>query len=74
MEEMIVQSQKNMSEEMNFTFFGEQAANQAGHVANMTNQLRTVLFDVRVEAMAFQVRSQNNPKQNKSLKELHFIE
>ncbi len=40
---------------MNFTFLGENACNEAGHSANMTNQLKLVLYEVRTEAMAYQV-------------------
>ena len=27
--------------------------NEAGHVANMTNQLRAILYDVRMETMGY---------------------
>ncbi len=54
MDRQITAAQIRMSDEMNFTFLGSGAANEAGHVANMTNQLRMVLFDIRTTALAFQ--------------------
>ena len=54
MTEEIVQAQKRMSEINKFTFEGDGAANEAGHVANMVNQLRMVLFDIRTECLGYQ--------------------
>ena len=50
----IVDAQKKMSEKNNFTFDGDGAANEAGHVANMVNQLRMVLCDIRTECLGCQ--------------------
>ena len=43
-----------MALEFNFSFLGENAANEAGHVANMTNQLRVILQAIRIEALNYQ--------------------
>ena len=54
MGQQILLAQKRMANENNFTFLGEDAANEAGHIANMTNQLRLVLHYIRLEAAGFQ--------------------
>ena len=54
MKDEIVEAQKRMSEKNNFTFYGDGAANEAGHVANMVNQLRMVLNDIRTECLGYQ--------------------
>ena len=54
MTDEIVQAQKRMSEKNKFTFDGDGAANEAGHVANMVNQLRMVLYDIRTECLGYQ--------------------
>ncbi len=54
MEQEIIESQKRMAEELHFTFLGDGAANEAGHVANMTNQLKVLLFDIRMETLGYQ--------------------
>ena len=54
MERQITAAKIRMTDEMKFTFLGRNAANEAGHVANMSNQLRTVLFDIRTMALSFQ--------------------
>lgn len=54
MTDEIVQAQKRMSEKNRFTFEGDGAANEAGHVANMANQLRMVLYDIRTECLGYQ--------------------
>lgn len=43
-----------VSNDNNFEFFGKNIANEAGHIANMTNQLRAVLFDVRTKVLGYQ--------------------
>lgn len=53
MTEQILTVQKKVAEENNFTFSGESAINEAGHVANMTNQLRAILYDIRMETMGY---------------------
>lgn len=49
-------AQRRVSETNNFTFVGEDQvkANEAGHIANVTNQLRGVLLEVRVLAFGYQ--------------------
>jgi len=56
MTDQIVEAQKRVSAHNNFTFMGDHAsiANQSGHIASLTNQLRAVLFDVRTMALAHQ--------------------
>ena len=51
--EEIIAAQKRLSEQNNFIFDGPQIASEAGHIANMTNQLRKVLSGVRIEAMKY---------------------
>ena len=54
MTDEIADAQKTMSEENNFTFYGDGAANEAAHVANMVNQLRMIVYDIRTECLAYQ--------------------
>lgn len=54
MEQQITVSQQTMSREANFTFLGEGSANEAGHIANMTNQLRAILHTIRIQALGYQ--------------------
>ena len=54
MTDEIIEAQKRMSEKNNFTFDGDGAANEAGHVANMVNQLRVVIYDIRTECLSYQ--------------------
>ena len=54
MEEMIIQAQQRVSEKNGFTFDGKNMMNEAGHIANMTNQLRAILFDIRTEVLGYQ--------------------
>eukprot|EP00092_Neocalanus_flemingeri_P105649 GFUD01135444.1.p1 GENE.GFUD01135444.1~~GFUD01135444.1.p1 ORF type:complete len:437 (+),score=64.33 GFUD01135444.1:62-1372(+) len=49
----IIEAQKRLSTKNNFDFAGPQMASQAGHIANMTNQLRCVLRDVRISLMGY---------------------
>ena len=52
----IEEIQKNLSINNNFSFSGgPEMANEAGHIANLTKQLRQVLRDVRIEAMKYHV-------------------
>ena len=44
MVEMIEEAKKVMARENNFTFLGEAADNEAGYVANMTNQVIFLLL------------------------------
>ena len=54
MTEEITRAKQRMSEKNGFTFLGQKAANEAGHVANMANQLRVALYDIRVECLKYQ--------------------
>ena len=54
MADEIVEAQKRISEKNKFTFSGDGAGNEAGHVANMVNQLRMVLYDIRTACVAYQ--------------------
>jgi len=56
MSEEIIEAQKRVSKANHFTFTGDftSVANESGHIANLTNQLRAVLFDVRTMALAYQ--------------------
>ena len=49
----ITRAQQRISEKCGFTFFGEKAANEAGHIANMVNQLRVALYDIRTECLKY---------------------
>jgi len=50
----ITECQKRLAERNNFDFLGgPDVATQAGHIANMTNQLRKILSSVRIDAMKF---------------------
>ena len=50
----IADAKDRMTEYNNFTFKGDNAALEAGHVLNMVNQLNTVLFDIRKECFKYQ--------------------
>ena len=52
MSEEISKAQQRVANENNFTFDGDGAANEAGHIANMTNQLRAILYDIRMETLS----------------------
>ena len=54
MTEEITRAQQRMSEKNGFTFSGEKAADEAGHIANMVNQLRIALYDIRTECLEYQ--------------------
>ena len=50
----IIESQKRLSIKSDFSFTGGKAMeNEAGHIACMTNQLREILYDVRIEAIRY---------------------
>jgi len=57
MGEEVVEAQKRVSETNAFTFTGDDTANEAGHIANLTNQLRATLFEVRTKALGYQSQS-----------------
>ena len=54
MSDKIADAKDRMTEYNNFTFKGDSAALEAGHVLNMVNQLNTVLFDIRKECFKYQ--------------------
>ena len=54
MTDQVIIAQKRMADINKFTFLGNGAANEAGHLANMTNQLRAVLYDIRTECIGYQ--------------------
>jgi len=49
----ITGAQKRLTKHNNFDFMGPNMASHAGHVANMTNQLRKILSSVRIDSMKF---------------------
>ena len=53
MTEEVTKAKQRMTEKCGFTFFGEKAANEAGHIANMANQLRVALYDIRAECLKY---------------------
>ena len=54
MGDQIELAQKKIAEANDFTFYGKNADEEAGYIANMTNQMRLELYDLRVEAAGFQ--------------------
>ena len=54
MTDEITRAQQRMTESCGFNFFGEKASNEAGHIANMANQLRVALYDIRTECLKYQ--------------------
>ena len=54
MEDQIIEAQKRLQAKNDFTFLGPKSANEAGHNANMTNQLRLILYAIRIEALNIQ--------------------
>jgi hypothetical protein len=53
----VYEAQKRVSDSNSFTFAGDNTASEAGHVANLTNQLRATLLDVRTMALGYQTCS-----------------
>jgi len=51
MTEYITTAKQTVAEENNFSFEGDAAVDQASYIATMTNQLRAVLFDIRIETL-----------------------
>ena len=53
--EEIIEAQKRLSDKNSFDFDPDslRTASEAGHIASMTNQLRTILTDVRIDAMKY---------------------
>ena len=54
MSDKIADAKDRMTKYNNFTFKGDSAALEAGHVLNMVNQLNTVLFEIRKECFKYQ--------------------
>ena len=52
--ESVEESKKEMSETLGFNFLGEEGVMQAGHLANMVNQIRGIIYDVRIASLEFQ--------------------
>ena len=50
----MIYSQQRVSSENNFTFMGENTGNEAGHIASLTNQLRSILYEVKLQVYAQQ--------------------
>merc|ERR1712150_259430 len=53
----ITEVKKRVSQRNNFTFMGNKAANEAGHIASLINQLKGELFEVRTMALAYQAEA-----------------
>lgn len=53
MTQMITQAQKRVAELCGFSFTGANTVNEAGHLANLTNQLKAVLHEVRTIALGY---------------------
>eukprot|EP00927_Polykrikos_kofoidii_P049586 TRINITY_DN4362_c0_g2_i1.p1 TRINITY_DN4362_c0_g2~~TRINITY_DN4362_c0_g2_i1.p1 ORF type:complete len:462 (-),score=38.16 TRINITY_DN4362_c0_g2_i1:425-1699(-) len=51
MSQEIIEAQKRVANAHGFSFVGPGLANEVGHIANLTNQLRAVLFEVRTLAL-----------------------
>ncbi|XP_063727498.1 uncharacterized protein LOC134855045 [Symsagittifera roscoffensis] len=51
--EKITDAQVRVSNSNNFTFLGPTSASEAGHIANMTNQMRKIIAGIRVEASKY---------------------
>ena len=47
MSQEIIEAQKRVSGTNSFTFEGKKMANEAGHIASLTNQLKAILIDIR---------------------------
>ena len=56
--ERIVEAQVKVSSEKGFTFYGEKAADEAGHIASMTNKMNIILRKLRTDALGYQVGQQ----------------
>ena len=54
MSDEIADAKDRMTEYNNFTFKGDNAALEAGHVLNMVNQLNTVLVEIRKKCFKYQ--------------------
>ena len=51
--EKITDAQVRVSNSNNFTFIGPASASEAGHIANMTNQMRKIIAGIRVETCKY---------------------
>ena len=60
--EEIIEAQKRLSDGNNFQFNPDslERESEAGHIASMTNQLRTILSDVRIDAMKYHKEIDSN--------------
>jgi len=50
----ISNAQKRVIQSCGFSFSGNNESNEYGHIANLTNQLKNVLFDIRTMALSYQ--------------------
>jgi len=53
----IIEAQKRVSGSNSFEFAGKKIANEAGHIANMTNKVKAILLDVRTQCLGYQADS-----------------
>jgi len=49
----IENAKQAMAASCGFDFLGENAHNEVGHIANMVNQLRAILHDIRIETLGY---------------------
>ena len=54
MSQEIIEAQKRVSGTNSFTFKGKKMANEAGHIASLTNQLKAILIDIRTTTLEYQ--------------------
>lgn len=50
----VIEAQKRVSGTNSFEFVGKKMANEAGHIANLTNKIKAVLLDVRTMCLSYQ--------------------
>jgi len=53
----IIEAQKRVSGTNSFEFVGKKIANEAGHIANMTNKVKAILLDIRTQCLGYQANS-----------------
>ncbi|XP_066913423.1 uncharacterized protein [Clytia hemisphaerica] len=51
MEQEVDKAKEKVSKKLGFDFLGPEALIQAGYIANMTNQIRAIIFDLRMEGL-----------------------
>merc|ERR1719320_1877691 len=50
----IIEAQKRVAGTNSFEFAGKKIANEAGHIANMTNKVKATLLDIRTQCLGYQ--------------------